>query len=87
MLAYDALTSDDALMLFGERIDMEVERIGGKLIVSPPIGFASGVRKADLMLSSSYLGTGARVRRYEPECQLPVARRRRSRAERRTRAA
>jgi len=50
VLAYDALISDDALMLFGERIDMQVERIGGKLVVSPPIGFASGVREADLML-------------------------------------
>lgn len=50
VLAYDALTSDDALMLFGERIDMQVERIGGKLVIRPPIGFASSVREADLML-------------------------------------
>lgn len=34
-LAQDALTSEDALVEFGERIDMRVERIGGKLVVSP----------------------------------------------------
>ncbi|MBC5799007.1 MAG: Uma2 family endonuclease [Candidatus Eremiobacteraeota bacterium] len=48
LLAHDALTDDDALMLFGERIDMQVERIGGKLVVSPPMGFDGGVRENDL---------------------------------------
>jgi len=49
-LAHDALTSDDALLLFGARIDMQVERIGGKLVVSPPMGFDGGVREADLLV-------------------------------------
>ncbi len=47
--AQDALTDDASLLEFGERIDMQVERIGGKLIVSPPMGFDGGLREADLL--------------------------------------
>ncbi len=60
-IAHDALTDDDALQLFGERIDMQVERIGGKLVVSPPIGFDGSVRESDL---SALLNAWARSHGY-----------------------
>lgn len=53
IIAQEALMDDDALVEFGERIDMQVERIGGKLVVSPPMGFDGGVRENDV----SYLVT------------------------------
>lgn len=61
ILACDALTEDDALMLFGERIDMQVERIGGKLVVSPPMGFEGGQREMQL---SILVGTWAQTHGY-----------------------